>query len=332
MNTAKVFQSGRSQAVRLPEEYRFDTDEVGRWVGGKVPFSHDVFVDTYNGRAKSVLVKKSGNPEHPDLTPRGKVQAGRQVGFNGFASGWINSIYGARDEGKESQKLSEYFEKISQLPGLAVATSTSTVNSVPCVVVTVSKAGNPREKWYFDPQRAYALVSKQKLNEQQVVTNELVVEQMVEASPGIFYPTRCTRIDRKEDGTPWRRLKYNATEVTVNSPSFSEDIFEMRWPAGTVVHDTVLDITFVVSDTEEELRKTIETQLVDVSALIESTASEAATQNSIGTTHPSSQPSTQPVHRVGNEQRIHGSYLWIVGAVILVAGTTAVLLKRRRCK
>jgi antitoxin VapB len=29
VNTAKVFKTGRSQAVRLPKEYRFDTDEVG---------------------------------------------------------------------------------------------------------------------------------------------------------------------------------------------------------------------------------------------------------------------------------------------------------------
>lgn len=28
MNTAKVFWSGRSQAVRLPKEYRFDVDEL----------------------------------------------------------------------------------------------------------------------------------------------------------------------------------------------------------------------------------------------------------------------------------------------------------------
>ena len=28
MDTAKVFWSGRSQAVRLPKEYRFDGDEV----------------------------------------------------------------------------------------------------------------------------------------------------------------------------------------------------------------------------------------------------------------------------------------------------------------
>jgi len=28
MNTAKIFQNGRSQAVRLPKNYRFDGDEV----------------------------------------------------------------------------------------------------------------------------------------------------------------------------------------------------------------------------------------------------------------------------------------------------------------
>lgn len=28
MDTAKIFWSGRSQAVRLPKDFRFDTDEV----------------------------------------------------------------------------------------------------------------------------------------------------------------------------------------------------------------------------------------------------------------------------------------------------------------
>lgn len=28
MDTAKVFMTGRSQAVRLPKAYRFETDEV----------------------------------------------------------------------------------------------------------------------------------------------------------------------------------------------------------------------------------------------------------------------------------------------------------------
>lgn len=37
MNTAKIFTNGRSQAVRLPKEYRFDADEVAiRKIGNVV--------------------------------------------------------------------------------------------------------------------------------------------------------------------------------------------------------------------------------------------------------------------------------------------------------
>ena len=37
MKTAKIFTTGRSQAVRLPKEFRFDADEVGiRRIGSAV--------------------------------------------------------------------------------------------------------------------------------------------------------------------------------------------------------------------------------------------------------------------------------------------------------
>ena len=45
METAKIFWSGRSQAVRLPKEYRFDTDEVRIRRHGRAvilePIAHD---------------------------------------------------------------------------------------------------------------------------------------------------------------------------------------------------------------------------------------------------------------------------------------------------
>jgi antitoxin VapB len=38
--TAKVFQNGKSQAVRLPKEFRFEGSEVGiRWQGNEVVLS-----------------------------------------------------------------------------------------------------------------------------------------------------------------------------------------------------------------------------------------------------------------------------------------------------
>jgi len=46
MNTAKIFQNGRSQAVRLPKDFRFDGNEV---------FVHKV--------GNAVVLLKNGSPE-----------------------------------------------------------------------------------------------------------------------------------------------------------------------------------------------------------------------------------------------------------------------------
>jgi antitoxin VapB len=45
MDTAKVFWSGRSQAVRLPKEYRFETDKVRIRRHGQAVILEPVAVD-----------------------------------------------------------------------------------------------------------------------------------------------------------------------------------------------------------------------------------------------------------------------------------------------
>jgi antitoxin VapB len=50
MNTAKVFKNGRSQAVRLPQKYQFNSDEVWLKKFGEVVYLfpadalHEIFV------------------------------------------------------------------------------------------------------------------------------------------------------------------------------------------------------------------------------------------------------------------------------------------------
>ena len=61
MQTAKVFTSGRSQAVRIPKEYRFDESEV------------------FINRVGDALV----------LTPVSKIQAVYQNGLEGFSSDFM---------------------------------------------------------------------------------------------------------------------------------------------------------------------------------------------------------------------------------------------------
>lgn len=73
MMTAKVFENGRSQAVRLPKEYRFDTDDVSVSKIGNIVLlmpklnkweslmqAIDMFSDDFmeDGRADQILQKR----------------------------------------------------------------------------------------------------------------------------------------------------------------------------------------------------------------------------------------------------------------------------------
>ncbi len=49
METAKIFENGRSQAVRLPKKFRFDTDEVivQKWGDAVILVPKDRMWDTF---------------------------------------------------------------------------------------------------------------------------------------------------------------------------------------------------------------------------------------------------------------------------------------------
>ena len=61
MQTAKVFTSGRSQAVRIPKEYRFDAEEV------------------FINRVGDAII----------LTPISKAQDVYRSGINGFSADFL---------------------------------------------------------------------------------------------------------------------------------------------------------------------------------------------------------------------------------------------------
>jgi antitoxin VapB len=76
MDTAKVFWSGRSQAVRLPREFRFDAEEVRiRRHGNAVilePLAHDwVWLDALIGAVDEDFVRateeKPAEQDRPSL-------------------------------------------------------------------------------------------------------------------------------------------------------------------------------------------------------------------------------------------------------------------------
>ena len=71
MQTAKLFQNGRSQAVRLPKEFRFDGKEVHiRRVGTSVilePVSQDwAWLDAIQGTFTEDFLADRQQPDHQE--------------------------------------------------------------------------------------------------------------------------------------------------------------------------------------------------------------------------------------------------------------------------
>lgn len=76
METAKVFWSGRSQAVRLPKAFRFDTDEVRIRRHGRAvilePVAHDwAWLDQVVGPVDEDFV--AATSEQPATQERGEL-------------------------------------------------------------------------------------------------------------------------------------------------------------------------------------------------------------------------------------------------------------------
>ena len=78
METAKVFENGRSQAVRLPKKYRFDTDEV--------------------------VVQRLGSSLI--LTPKDKIWETFMAGIEGFTDDFFEAMESRHDVEIQSERES----------------------------------------------------------------------------------------------------------------------------------------------------------------------------------------------------------------------------------
>lgn len=101
---------------------------------------------------------------------------------------------------------------------------------------------------WLDPTRGYAF-----LGHESVVINGdgrttyhqiLEVTELVEAGPGVWYPTRATLTEpNKEEGLE-ERYTYTASRVVANNPGFDESIYRVQIPDGYTIVDKVAGIRY----------------------------------------------------------------------------------------
>lgn len=73
--TASIFWTGRSQAIRLPKEFRFEGDSV--WVRRE---GNAVILEPTQGWPEGYVQSFAGIPEDFERPPQGEVEKRRKIG------------------------------------------------------------------------------------------------------------------------------------------------------------------------------------------------------------------------------------------------------------
>jgi len=307
-----------------------------RWVNGRAPFSEDTFTVAYDGRASRTLYMKMGPSAAPDTTLRGTVEAKRP--FFGvedsFGTGWGISIYGIGDQ--VGQRFSEQLRKIRQSKDVTLSLTNARLGDTECICVTGRIEGHVRRTWFLDPARGFALLKTEDFAADGTLRRQRVVEALLEPAPGIFYPGKASDCAWR-NGEPWVRSTYQGSAIVVNDPQFTDDVYTIRWPNGTIVHDMIADVVFTVGQSEKELNRIIDANVraaFNMTATAPSRSSREAPAGSLQGSPvelPEKQPAAPEQEEAETSQGCRATVLIaLIAAVCIMVGLGYRFLRQRR--
>jgi len=242
-------------------KFRIDYQkQVLLWEDGTAPFTEEEFIVTYNGRATQKLHEKTGAQGNPIEEHRGSIRSERYKihAIGAMATGWEFSIYGYGD--RYGKRFSELFfgGDDSALSQLSLDKSKYVGRECLVLVVTSSiSSATIASKHYFDILKNYTLRGYEYIDLDGEIGRRVSVEEIKEVAPGIYYPTKATKIEYIR-GEPFVKSQYKGKNIIVNDPEFSDDLFSIKWPDGTFIHDYISDVRFVVGPSENTILEPID--------------------------------------------------------------------------
>lgn len=220
------------------------------------------------------------------MRPRGRITADRpNMDVADCGSGWIASLYGVGEARKMKIHFSELIKSMATnknacltitstnyitSPYYIVSTNNHIVstnyifstkyNGLACNQVTLEEYGGKiRTDWFLAPSRNYALLGWKM--DMPGSSHECVVEELIEPAPGVFYPKKAAFYVVGRNGKPSSLITYEGVSIVANDPNFSNDIFTIQWPTGTILRDEVLGTTFEISPPAGELATNLDSQV-----------------------------------------------------------------------
>jgi len=221
---------------------RLDARQLLEWSGGAYSYSAEEWALAYNGEYGTRADLKYGGWDGEGIW--------EESNWDNLTEGMFGSIVGDRprliDNYRENMGLDHtVFHCVPDAPLSHVLLYTSSriisvdrveLDGEPCIRLDVNEGLTNR--LFLSERRGYAVVRRQrllgKISERRVGWDS-VVKSLEEVAPGIWWP--------KEIETLWfgsnsrERYHITITNVRVNSPEISDDMFTIKFPLGFTVED-----------------------------------------------------------------------------------------------
>jgi len=253
--------------------------DVARWENGAAPYleqSYSASFDGVQGRRKEISSSYGGKtfdrdrgfilPEAPwQLTGFGRVTGidaslffhyrdmpepfpkRFSVSFEGAADpNYFLSVLAAADPKYLNRKPLKHKVVIEELRGIQCIKAACMGDSF-------------RNEWWFDPGRGFALLRHDDLRVDQHgnerIKSSINVTKLEQVAENIWWPmevyfVRCPR----ENGKPWKRIVYRASNVVANDPNFDESVFTVPFPNGYLIDDKVAGIKYTIGQENSEVQ------------------------------------------------------------------------------
>ncbi|MDD5063670.1 MAG: hypothetical protein PHQ35_02775 [Phycisphaerae bacterium] len=210
--------------------------EVTKWINGSAPYGEEIYSMSFDGQHGRYVQAKKG-----EILPDKPKRIGYDAGTHWSLPFFDGEIY----------KFSKCFELASD-PNSEAATELEFTfeefEGAECIKI---RSRLYDVTYWLDPSHGFALrgyksIAKYPDNHEELI--KLVkVTKLKEVSHGVWWPVEVVTVSKPyQDGEPWRRFVYRASNVVANNPNFDESIFTVPFPKGYRVEDKITGKNYVV--------------------------------------------------------------------------------------
>ncbi|MGE3173721.1 MAG: hypothetical protein AB7O97_13940 [Planctomycetota bacterium] len=213
----------------------------------------EVMTRGYDGRTSWTWRKSTQVDEHPLITMKSAaVSGGRAVYHREVSYGWTATLPGFYDD--RGARFSDVLDSPEVPFGLHHE------DGDPCVVLTcVSRDLKGTHEWFLRPDWSYCMQRYVHRQADGLVRREIEVLEASRLHDDFWYPNRFRIVDSDSSGQVTTTSEGDVIESSLLT-SVSAEVFEPRFPHGTVVSDEVTGMSVTVAAPDVELGARIEDQ------------------------------------------------------------------------